>query len=201
MQINYSDSELLISAGDIRQFPSILLPQAVFSGRSNVGKSSLINTILGRKSLARVSSSPGKTVTVNFYRVDGKFVLVDLPGYGYAKRPAADKARWSALTDGFFTKNKNSDLIKTVFQLVDLEVGPTEDDIMMLDFLNRSGLNFAVLATKADTPSKTSRCEALLRLGSCGAIPEGVPVIPCSAKTGEGKEEIRRLLLQSLGSR
>ncbi len=201
MQINYSDSELLISAGDIRQFPSILLPQAVFSGRSNVGKSSLINTILGRKSLARVSSSPGKTVTVNFYRVDGKFVLVDLPGYGYAKRPAADKARWSALTDGFFTKNKNSDLIKTVFQLVDLEVGPTEDDLMMLDFLNRSGLSFAVLATKADKPNKTSRCEALQRLGSCGAIPEGVPVIPCSAKTGEGKEEIRRLLLQSLGSR
>ena len=100
-----AQAELKISAGLPSQFPRDRLPQIAFSGRSNVGKSSLINTLLGRKALARVSSSPGKTITVNFYTVDGKYYFVDLPGYGFAKRPEEDKRRWSALTDGYFTKN------------------------------------------------------------------------------------------------
>ena len=105
--MNLQNAKLLLSAGDIRQFPSHPVPQIALSGRSNVGKSSLINTVLGRKSLARVSGAPGKTITINFYDVDGKLFLVDLPGYGFAKRPPSDKAKWSALTDGFFTANKN----------------------------------------------------------------------------------------------
>ena len=109
-------AELRISAGFISQFPADPIPQIAFSGRSNVGKSSLINTLLGRKSLARVSSAPGKTVTVNFYDVDKKLLLVDLPGYGFAKRPLAEKEKWSRLTDGFFTKNPNFDRIKCIFQ-------------------------------------------------------------------------------------
>ena len=107
MAINIQNSNLEITAGRIDQFPSKAIPQIVFSGRSNVGKSSLINTMLGRKSLARVSSAPGKTITVNFYNVDNKIMLVDLPGYGFAKRPESEKKRWSALTDGYFTNNPN----------------------------------------------------------------------------------------------
>ncbi len=199
MAFNPADSSLLISAGRIDQFPSLPVPQAVFSGRSNVGKSSLINTLLGRKSLARVSSSPGKTVTVNFYKVAGKLLFVDLPGYGYARRSVSDKARWSGLTDSFFTKNPSSDLIKIAVQLVDLEVGPTGDDLMMIDYLNRSGIPFAVVASKADKPNKTARAEALGRLRNCGGIPAGTEIIPFSSKTGEGRDELWRLIRESCG--
>ena len=116
--MNLQNTKLLISAGEIRQFPSHPVPQIALSGRSNVGKSSLINTLLGRKSLARVSGAPGKTITINFYDVDGKLFLVDLPGYGFAKRPPADKAKWSALTDGYFTANKNIDRVALVLQQI-----------------------------------------------------------------------------------
>ena len=112
MAINTSNVSLRISAGFPSQFPRDPLPQIAFSGRSNVGKSSLINTLLGRKSLARVSASPGTTVTVNFYDVDRALFLVDLPGYGYARRALEDKKKWSALTDGYFSNNPNIDLLK-----------------------------------------------------------------------------------------
>ena len=105
MSLNLNRTELRISAGQIRQFPADPMVQIAFSGRSNVGKSSLINSLLGRKSLARVSASPGKTITINFYDVDHKLFLVDLPGYGYAKRTLTDKQKWSSLTDGYFTDN------------------------------------------------------------------------------------------------
>ena len=135
MSLNLNAVSLRISAGLPRQFPTDPMVQIAFSGRSNVGKSSLINSLLGRKSLARVSSSPGKTITINFYDVDKKLFLVDLPGYGFAKRPPADREQWSALTDGYFTKNPNFDLVKLVVQLIDSRVGPTKDDEMMLSFL------------------------------------------------------------------
>ena len=112
MKPNIQKAELKITAGDPRQFPRDPIPQIAFSGRSNVGKSSLVNSLLGRKSLARVSSSPGKTITVNFYDVDRKLYLVDLPGYGFAKRTFEEKKKWSALTDGYFTKNKHADLLR-----------------------------------------------------------------------------------------
>ena len=99
-ELNLQKAQLAVTAGDPRQFPAAPVPQIALSGRSNVGKSSLVNTLLGRKSLARVSGAPGKTITVNFYDVDGKLMLVDLPGYGFAKRPPQEKAKWSALTDG-----------------------------------------------------------------------------------------------------
>ena len=125
---NLNNVTLRISAGIPKQFPREGLPQIAISGRSNVGKSSLINTLLGRKALARVSSSPGKTITVNFYDIDKKMFLVDLPGYGYAKRSFEDKKKWSALTDGYFTANPNIDLLRGVVQLVDSRIGLTEDD-------------------------------------------------------------------------
>jgi GTP-binding protein len=199
MAFNPADSSLMISAGRTDQFPARPLPQTVFSGRSNVGKSSLINTLLGRRSLCRVSSSPGKTVTVNFYDVNGRLVFVDLPGYGYARRPASDRARWSALTESFFTANPSIGLLKYAVQLVDLGVGPTEDDLLMIGYLSRAGIPFAVVASKADKLGKTAAAGALSRIRANGAIPADVPVIPFSSKTGQGRDELWRLIRSACG--
>jgi len=190
--LNLQNTRLAVTAGDPRQFPSAPIPQIALSGRSNVGKSSLVNTLLGRKALARVSSAPGKTITINFYEVDKKLFLVDLPGYGFAKRAPADKAKWSALTDGYFTKNPNIDRLCLVLQLVDLKVGPTADDVMMLRFLTQSEIPFAVVTTKADKLNKTERAAALEALTAHPDIPEGTPIIPFSALNGEGKDEVWR---------
>ena len=197
-ELNLQNAKLLISAGDPRQFPATPVSQIVLSGRSNVGKSSLINTLLGRKALARVSSAPGKTITVNFYDVDGKLFLVDLPGYGFAKRPPQEKAKWSALTDGYFTKNRNIDRVKLVLQLIDMKVGPTADDVTMLRYLAECDLPFAVIATKADKLNKTNRAGAMEALASHPDIPSGTPIIPFSAQTGEGKNELWNTLLKQL---
>ena len=192
--MNLQNAKLYISAGEPRQFPSQQVPQVALSGRSNVGKSSLVNTLLGRRALARVSQAPGKTITVNFYDVDGKLFLVDLPGYGFAKRPPQEKEKWSALTDGFFTANKNIDRLALVLQLVDLKVGPTKDDVMMLQYLTQTGLPFAVVATKADKLNKTERQKALNALATHPAIPTDTPILPFSAQNGEGKEDVWRLI-------
>ena len=197
-ELNLQNAKLLISAGDPRQFPATPVAQIVLSGRSNVGKSSLINTLLGRKALARVSSAPGKTITVNFYDVDGKLFLVDLPGYGFAKRPPQEKAKWSALTDGYFTKNRNIDRVKLVLQLIDMKVGPTADDVTMLRYLAECDLPFAVIATKADKLNKTNRAAAMEALTTHPDIPSGTPIIPFSAQTGEGKAELWNILLKQL---
>ena len=197
--MNLQNTKLFISAGELRQFPSHDVPQVALSGRSNVGKSSLINTILGRKSLARVSGAPGKTITINFYDVDKSLFLVDLPGYGFAKRPPADKAKWSALTDGFFTANKNIDRLALVLQLIDLKVGPTADDVMMLRYLSEAELPFAIVATKADKLNKTEREAALTRLADHPDIPTDTPVIPFSSLKGEGKNEVWRIIARFTG--
>ena len=197
-ECNLQNTSLLISAGEIRQFPSAPVPQIALSGRSNVGKSSLINTLLGRKALARVSSAPGKTITINFYDVDKKLFLVDLPGYGFAKRPPQEKAKWSALTDGYFTQNPNLDRLTLVLQLVDLKVGPTADDVMMLSYLAEAGLPFAVVATKTDKLNKTERTKALAALESHPAIPAGTPIIPFSSQTKEGRSEVWSTIYRSM---
>ena len=190
MAINTQNVSLRISAGLPRQFPTDAIPQIAFSGRSNVGKSSLINTLLSRKSLARVSSAPGKTITINFYDVDKKLFLVDLPGYGYAKRTPEDKKRWSELTDGYFTNNKNIDLLDLVVQLVDSRIGPTADDEMMLDFLIQSELPFIVVATKTDKLNATERKKNLAAIESHPLVSQGFGVIPLSSLKNEGKNEL-----------
>ncbi len=194
MALNLQKTSLRISAGEIRQFCADPMPQVAFSGRSNVGKSSLINTLLGRKSLARVSASPGKTITINFYDIDRQLFFVDLPGYGFAKRAPADKAKWSALTDGYFTRNPNIDRLGLVLQLVDAKVGPTADDVMMLRYLADAGLPFLVVATKVDKLNKTDRARALEALRSHPDIPEGVEIIPFSSLSSEGKDELWRAI-------
>ena len=196
MAINTQNVSLRMSAGLPRQFPADPIPQIAFSGRSNVGKSSLINTLLGRKSLARVSSAPGKTITVNFYDVDKKLFLVDLPGYGYAKRTAEDKKKWSELTDGYFTKNKNIDLLRLVIQLVDSRIGPTADDEMMLDFLVQSEIPFVVVATKVDKLNATERKKNLAAIEEHPLIKQGGGVFPFSSLKNEGKQELWNAILK-----
>jgi len=188
MELNLNNIKLK-STGLPEQFPNDTLPQIAFSGRSNVGKSSLINCLIGRKSLARVSSAPGKTITVNFYETDGKIYIVDLPGYGYAKRSAEDQKQWSSLVDKYITETDN---LRLVVQLVDMKVGPTKDDNMMLDWLTSSGVPFIVAATKSDKLNKTEYNSMMGALRGHPLIPESVPVIPFSALKGEGKSLIWR---------
>lgn len=185
MKLNIQNSSLLITAGLPGQFPRDNLPQIAFSGRSNVGKSSLINSLLGRKKLARVSSSPGKTITINFYDVDHRLYFVDLPGYGYARRSEEEKRRWSALVDGYMTNAATDDRFRLIVQLVDMKSGLTPDDMTMLEWMNQSGLRYIIAATKADKLNKTDRKAACDELGKLE-----VPVIPFSALTGEGKDEV-----------
>ena len=193
--MNLQNTKLFISAGEIRQFPSHPVPQIALSGRSNVGKSSLINTLLARKSLARVSGAPGKTITINFYDIDKKLYLVDLPGYGFAKRNPEDKKKWSALTDGYFTQNANIDRLSLVLQLVDSRIPPTADDEMMLDFLRSSQIPYAVVATKTDKLNATERKKNLESLRAHPLIAD-VPLIPFSSLKGEGKDELWKTILR-----
>ena len=190
MSVNIQNSSLRISAGLVSQFPSDRMPQVALSGRSNVGKSSLINTLLGRKSLARVSSSPGKTITINFYDVDKKLFLVDLPGYGFAKRSAEDKQKWSGLTDGYFTANPKFDMLKLVIQLVDSRIGPTKDDEMMLDFMNGAEIPYIVVATKSDKLNATERKKSIETITSNPYILPDTPIIYFSSLKNQGKNEL-----------
>jgi GTP-binding protein len=196
--INTQNVKLRLSAGRIEQFPGDPLPQICFSGRSNVGKSSLINTLVGQKKLARVSSAPGKTITINLFELDRKLFFVDLPGYGFAKRPASEAATWRALTDGFFTKNRNIDRLKLVVQLIDSRIGPTKDDEMMLAYLTECGLPFVVALTKTDKLNKTERNAIMAQMAE-HPIVKNVPVIPFSSQSGEGKQELWKLVYQYTG--
>lgn len=190
MKLNLNNSKLLISAGLIKQFPSKVIPQIAFSGRSNVGKSSLINTLLGRKSLARVSGTPGKTITVNFYEIDGKLMLVDMPGYGFAKRTLEDKKKWSELTDGYFTNNKNIDLLKCVVQLVDSRIGPTKDDMDMLTFLREMEIPHIIACTKIDKLTNTELNKFSEDIKNHPLASEAEAIILFSSQTRVGKEEL-----------
>ena len=199
MGLNTQNVNLRMTAGFASQFPTDPIPQMALSGRSHVGKSSLINTLLGRKSLARVSATPGKTITVNFYEVDKKLFLVDLPGYGFAARNHDDRDKWSSLTDGYFTKNKNIDLVKGVVQLIDCRAGITKDDAMMLDWMNQSGIFYIVVITKVDKLNKTQRAENLGKISSDPLIREGTPIIPFSSLKGEGKQELWQAIADCTG--
>lgn len=189
--MNYNNVSFEAAFGDPKQFFSSDLPEICFAGRSNVGKSSLINKVLGRKSFARVSTKPGKTITINFYKLAG-VRLVDLPGYGYAKISAGEKMRFARLMEGYFNEGRN---IKTVFSLIDMRHSPTNDDIDMLDFLLNSGLDFTVVLTKSDKLNKTQREESLAAFKEeLAFLPDRIKVIPFSAVTGEGVDQIKAII-------
>lgn len=200
MKINVNNASLNISVGNRAQLRAEAKPQVALSGRSNVGKSSLINTLLGRKSLARVSSSPGKTITLNYYDIDGKMYLVDLPGYGYARRSSDSKRAWSALTEDYFLHNPSSDMIKLVIQLVDIRTGPTEDDILMLNFLIENRIDFLLVATKCDKLSKSQLASALEGIRRDYLKDTGIEIIPFSSVTRDGRAEVWRAVCDAVGA-
>ncbi len=196
MGLNTQNVNLKMTAGFASQFPTDPIPQVALSGRSNVGKSSLINTLLGRKSLARVSATPGKTITVNFYEVDKKLFLVDLPGYGFAARNHDNKQQWSSLTDGYFTQNKNIDLVRGVVQLIDSRACITKDDAMMIDYMNNTNIPYIIVITKIDKLNKTDRAACIEKISGDPLIAEGTPIIPFSSLKGEGKQELWRAIAE-----
>ena len=192
--MNFNEVSFEFAAGQVAQFPKSDLPEIVFSGHSNVGKSSLINKLVQRKALARVSAQPGKTATINFYRLK-EFRMVDLPGYGYAKVSKAEKERWAKLVEGYFAQDRKRALI---IQILDLRHPPTDDDLHMIDFLYRSGFKFAAVLTKSDKLKKTQFEEQLEYYKDIFSTIEYINLIPFSAKTGLGNEEIRKLIEVSI---
>ncbi len=189
--LNMQNVNLKMTAGRKDQFPRDGKVQIALSGRSNVGKSSLINTLLGRKSFARTSAQPGKTITINFYEVDKKLYLVDLPGYGYARRSADSRVVWASLTNDYLV----SGTMNMVLQLIDLKVGPTEDDYMMLNWLNENRVPYVVVATKSDklnVTNRTANFEALTNHPYLNPpyASEKIPVILFSSLNGTGKQEL-----------
>lgn len=190
MKLNLNNANLKISAGLVKQFPANPIPQVCFSGRSNVGKSSLLNTLLNRKALARVSSAPGKTITINFYDVDSKLYLVDLPGYGYAKRTYQEQVKWSSLVNDYFVKNPNFDRLKLVVQLVDSRIGPTKDDIDMIEFMNENQIPYVIVATKTDKLNATDRRICVEQLVSCPYLAPGTKIILFSSISKEGRSDV-----------
>lgn len=181
-----------LSAGLVHQLPASNLPEVAFSGRSNVGKSSLINRLLNRKALARTSATPGKTATINFYRLD-TLRLVDLPGYGYAKVSDAEKRRWKGLIEGYLEADRELCL---VVQLLDARHAPSADDRTMLDYLVQREIPFLVVLTKMDKLNVTQRVQRLKAFQEEFASLEGLTVVPFSAVTGEGTQELRKILTE-----
>ena len=180
-----------MSAALASQLPESTLPEVVFSGRSNVGKSTLINTLLRRKLLARTSATPGKTATINFYKLD-TLRLVDLPGYGYAKISDSERRRWGQLIEGFFADESRD--LRLVVQLLDIRHAPSADDRQMIEYLTERELPFLVVLTKADKLSKTERARQLEQFADWFSDYEGLTLLPFSATTGEGREVLLEIL-------
>ena len=181
-----------VSAGVSGQLIASTLPEVALSGRSNVGKSSIINKLLNRKNLARTSATPGKTATINFYKLD-TLRLVDLPGYGYARISASEKKRFSQTIEHYFDDDRD---LRLVLQLVDMRHPPTADDLQMIDYLVQCEIPFVIVLTKADKLNKTERAARLAALETELAEFEGVECIPFSAVTGEGVDTLREIVTE-----
>ena len=188
--MNIQNTEFVISAAKKSDFPRDHLPQVVFAGRSNVGKSSVINCLLGRKNFARVGNSPGKTTHINYFLVDRQLYLVDLPGYGYAKVSQAERARWGRLIEQWF---QDPSLMTLGVQIVDARHKPTADDCTMIECFKRSGKPYIVVANKLDKLKKSEIEPNLLQIRNTLQIDESVKVIPFSAEKKIGREEFEAL--------
>ncbi|MEG0979244.1 MAG: ribosome biogenesis GTP-binding protein YihA/YsxC [Oscillospiraceae bacterium] len=193
--MKFDNAEFEASFGTFEQMPKSIKPEIVFAGRSNVGKSSLLNKILNRKALARVSASPGKTITINFFKLD-KARLVDLPGYGYAKVSQSEKVRWAKMMESYFNAGRD---IKLVVQLIDMRHSPTKDDLQMLDFLTQLEFPFIVALTKSDKLNKAEYKQQLESLQEQLSGYGASRVIPFSSKSGEGADSIKAAIEKALG--
>lgn len=190
--MNFHNVQFEASYGLLNQLPPSDLPEIAFCGRSNVGKSSMINKIFNRKALARVSSMPGKTITINFFRLeDVRFA--DLPGYGYAKVAKTEKARWAKLMEGYFTSERN---LQLVLLLLDMRHPPSQDDLVMLNFLRESGYPFTIVLTKADKLNKTKQNARLMAFQEELPDARELHLTPFSSKTGLGVTELHAIFEQ-----
>lgn len=187
--MDFLKAEFELAAGRKEQLPSSTIPEVVFSGRSNVGKSSLLNRLVNRKALARVSATPGKTATINFYSLP-TCRFVDLPGYGYAKVSKNEKDRWASLVEGYFAQERQ---IALVIQLVDMRHKPSANDLQMIDFLQGMGAPFSVVCTKSDKLNKTETAAQTAMFQEILG-PVGIPFYPFSAVKGVGLQKVRDLI-------
>ena len=192
MAINLQKAEFILSAASPKDFLRDRLPQVAFSGRSNVGKSSVINRLVGRKNLAYVGSSPGKTTHINYFRLDGRAYLVDLPGYGYAKVARSEKERWARLMETYF--QREADAITTGVLIVDIRHRPTENDLTMHDWFRQTGCPEIVVANKLDKLKKSQVKPALALIRETLELTERDILLPFSAEKGEGRDQLLRLL-------
>lgn len=185
MDLNLHNAAFVRSAAAARDFPRDGLPQVVFAGRSNVGKSSVINRLLNRKNIAKVGSAPGKTTHINYFLIDGKLYLVDLPGYGYAKVSQAEKARWGKLIESWFA---DTSLMTLGVSVVDARHKPTADDVTMAECFKATGKPFVVVANKLDKLKRSEIEGNLALIRQTLDLPDGVKVIPFSAEKGDGRQ-------------
>lgn len=196
MALNLQRAEFVRSAAKSADFPRDGLPQVVFAGRSNVGKSSVINKILLRKNLARVGAAPGKTTHINYFLIDEKLYLVDLPGYGYAKVSQAERDRWGRLIESWFADNA---LMTLGIMVVDARHKPTADDCTMAEWFKQCGKPFLVVANKLDKLRKSEIEPNMARIRETLGLPDNVKVIAFSAEKGEGRQELLSEILKSMG--
>ena len=192
--MNFQNVEFLISAAAPKDFPGNRLPEIAFAGRSNVGKSSVINRLLQRKSMAKVGDKPGKTVHVNYFLLDRKCYLVDLPGYGFAKVSQAEKDRWSKLMEDYFAAGR----ITLGVLIVDYRHPPTNNDITMAKWFLDSGCPFVVVANKKDKLKKSELVPNLETIRRDLDLPEATPVIPFSAEKGDGRDDLVKEILKAV---
>ena len=192
--MNFNKVEFLISAAATKDFPKNRLPEIAFAGKSNVGKSSVINRLLQRKNFARVGDKPGKTIHVNYFTIDRKCYFVDLPGYGYAKVSQAEKDRWGRLMESYFAAGR----IDLGVLIVDARHAPTNNDITMAQWFIDSGCPFVVIANKLDKLKKSEIQPNLALIRQDLELPESCLVIPFSAEKGDGRDELVKLILDAV---
>ncbi len=194
-QLNLNKAEFVKSAASPEAFIRDSLPRIVFAGKSNVGKSSVINRLLNRKNFARVGAQPGKTVHVNYFRIDGRCWFVDLPGYGYAAVAKAERDRWAGLMESFFAEPEQ---ISLGVLIVDARHKPTADDVTMCEWFKGSGRPFVVTANKCDKLSKTAAAENLAMIRDALGLAEETPLLAFSAEKGEGRAELLSKILEQV---
>lgn len=193
--MNFHNVEFLISAASTKDFPSNRLPEIAFAGKSNVGKSSVINRVLNRKNFARVGEKPGKTIHVNYFTIDKKCYFVDLPGYGFAKVSQAEKERWGRLMESYFAAGR----IDLGVMIVDARHAPTNNDITMARWFLDSGCPFVVLANKLDKVKPSQLNGNLQIIREDLELPDSCQLIPFSAEKGTGRDELIRLIIKTAG--
>ena len=192
--MNFQKVEFLISAAATKDFPKTRLPEIAFAGKSNVGKSSVINRLLQRKNFARVGDKPGKTIHVNYFTIDNTCYLVDLPGYGFAKVSQKEKDRWAKLMEDYFAAGR----IDLGVLIVDYRHPPTKNDITMARWFLDSGCPFVVVANKMDKLKKSELEPNLMTIREDLELPDNCPIIPFSAEKGNGRDELVKLVLKAV---